>query len=143
MTPLPGVDGLFDPGQRRGGPEPGRTPAAETTGDQAAGDGQQDRCRDRASGDRRVQVPADRPPGVALPVLGPSEAVSVGANWPTSAEPRNPSPTPTTPPIMPITRASPMTWRTTRRLVQPRAFSVPNSRTRRDTAAIVSRLASR
>ena len=30
-----------------------------------------------------------------------------------------------------------------RRLFQPIAFSVPNSRTRRDTAAIVSRLASR
>ena len=38
---------------------------------------------------------------------------------------------------------SPMTCRTIRRLRQPRAFSVPNSRTRRDTAAIVSRLATR
>jgi hypothetical protein len=36
-----------------------------------------------------------------------------------------------------------MTWPTIRRLRQPRAFSVPNSRTRRVTAAIVSRLASR
>ena len=34
-----------------------------------------------------------------------------------------------------------MTWPMTRRLRQPRAFSVPNSLTRRDTAAIVSRLA--
>ena len=34
-----------------------------------------------------------------------------------------------------------MTWATIRRLRQPSALSVPNSRTRRDTAAMVSRLA--
>ncbi len=38
---------------------------------------------------------------------------------------------------------SPITWATIRRVRQPRALSVPNSRTRRDTAAIVSKLASR
>ena len=36
---------------------------------------------------------------------------------------------------------SPITWAITRRLRQPSAFSVPNSATRRETAAIVSRLA--
>src|ERR1700744_4904419 len=40
-----------------------------------------------------------------------------------------------------MTTASPITWRTIRRLRQPRALSVPNSLTRRDTAATVSRLA--
>src|SRR5579859_7729625 len=44
---------------------------------------------------------------------------------------------------MPIAIDSPTTWPTTRRDRQPRAFSVPNSRTRRDTADMVSRLASR
>ena len=40
-----------------------------------------------------------------------------------------------------MTSVSPITWPTMRRLRQPRAFSVPNSLTRRDTAAMVSRLA--
>ena len=45
--------------------------------------------------------------------------------------------------MTPSVTDSPITWPTMRRLCQPSAFSVPNSRTRRDTAAIVSRLASR
>src|SRR5450755_3050165 len=84
-----------------------------------------------------------RAPGVALPVVWPTDAVSVGEKCPTSAAPRKPSPTPTMPPIMPMTTASPTTWPMTRRLRQPSALSVPNSRTRRETADIVSRLASR
>lgn len=39
--------------------------------------------------------------------------------------------------------ASPTTWRVTRPDVQPRALSVPNSRTRRETAAEVSSPATR
>ncbi len=50
---------------------------------------------------------------------------------------------PATPPMMPMVIDSPITWPITRRLRQPRALSVPNSRTRRVTAAMVSRLASR
>ena len=50
--------------------------------------------------------------------------------------------TPAAPPMIPMTSASPMTWRMIRRLVQPRALSVPNSRTRRDTADTVRMLAS-
>src|ERR1700704_1996518 len=38
---------------------------------------------------------------------------------------------------------SPMTWRVTRPLVQPRAFRVPNSRVRRLTAEEVSSAATR
>ena len=45
--------------------------------------------------------------------------------------------------MMPMTIDSPITWRTIRQLGQPNALSVPNSRTRRVTAAMVSRLASR
>ena len=45
--------------------------------------------------------------------------------------------------MMPSVIDSPITWPITRRLRQPRALSVPNSRVRRDTAARVSRLASR
>jgi len=45
--------------------------------------------------------------------------------------------------MMPIAIDSPMTWKTTRRLFQPSAFRMPNSRMRRVTAAKVSRLASR
>ena len=44
---------------------------------------------------------------------------------------------------MPIAIDSPITWKTTRRLFQPSALSVPNSRIRRDTADMVSRMASR
>src|SRR5580704_19157778 len=44
---------------------------------------------------------------------------------------------------MPIATDSPITWPTTRRDFQPSALSVPNSRTRRDTADMVSKLASR
>ncbi len=80
---------------------------------------------------------------MALPVVWPIEAVSGGAKLDTRAAPRNPSPTPTMPPAMPITMASPMTCPITLRLRQPSALSVPNSRTRRETAAPVSRLASR
>ena len=44
---------------------------------------------------------------------------------------------------MPMAIDSPSTWPTTRRDRQPSAFSVPNSRMRRETADRVSRLASR
>ncbi len=40
-----------------------------------------------------------------------------------------------------MTSASPMIWRMIRRLRQPSALSVPNSRTRRDPADTVSKLA--
>ena len=52
-----------------------------------------------------------------------------------------PSATPITAPTMPCTMDSPSTWPTMRRLFQPSALSVPNSRTRRETAETVSRLA--
>ena len=42
---------------------------------------------------------------------------------------------------MPVLTDSPSTWPTIRLLRQPSAFSVPNSGTRRATAAMVSRLA--
>jgi hypothetical protein len=42
------------------------------------------------------------------------------------------------PPAIPMATDSPITWPTTRRDFQPSAFSVPNSRTRRVTADIVS-----
>src|SRR5260221_181801 len=51
--------------------------------------------------------------------------------------------TPATPPITPVTRDSPMIWRMIRRLLQPIALSVPNSRTRRVTADMVRMLAMR
>ena len=86
---------------------------------------------------------ARAPPGVAELVVLPREAVSGCANLPTAAAPRKPSPTPIAPPTMPIAIDSPITWKTTRRLFQPSALSVPNSRIRRDTADMVSRLASR
>src|SRR3984885_236063 len=89
-------------------------------------------------------VNARAPPGVAEPVvLPPREAVSGCAKWPTAAAPRQPSPTPMAPPTMPIATDWALTWKTTRRLSQPSALSVPNSRMRRDTADMVSRLASR
>src|SRR5580693_9452816 len=78
------------------------------------------------------------PPGVAEPVVLLARlAVSGDENLLTSAAPAKPRPTPT----MPIATASPITWKTILRLFQPSAFSVPNSRIRRVTAAIVSRLA--
>src|ERR1700730_6201393 len=83
------------------------------------------------------------PPGVAEPVVWPTDAHRGGASRETREAPANPSATPTAPPRMPIAMASPMTWPTIRLLRQPSALSVPNSLTRRETAAIVSRLASR
>ena len=83
------------------------------------------------------------PPGVAEPVVWPTDAVSGGASLVTSDAPAMPSTTPATPPMMPMAIDSPITWPMIRRLRQPSALSVPNSRTRRATAAIVSRLASR
>src|SRR5215467_10659497 len=83
------------------------------------------------------------PPGVAEPVARPAVAVSGGASRDTSAAPAKPSTMPPSPPMMPMVIDSPSTWPTIRLLRQPSALSVPNSRTRRDTADIVSRLASR
>src|SRR6202034_1318962 len=80
------------------------------------------------------------PPGAAA-LLGWVVAVSGGARACTSAAPPKPSATPAAPPIRPMASASPMIWLRIRRLRQPRALSVPNSRTRRDTADTVSRLA--
>src|SRR3984957_20191159 len=82
------------------------------------------------------------PPGVAEPVVLLARlAVSGDEDLLTSATPAKPRPTPITPPTMPIATASPITWKTILRLFQPSAFSVPNSRIRRVTAAIVSRRA--
>src|SRR5690348_16786006 len=50
---------------------------------------------------------------------------------------------PRTPPTRPLTTASPTTWRVTRLDFQPSALSVPNSRTRRETAEEVRRPATR
>lgn len=50
---------------------------------------------------------------------------------------------PSAPPSSPLTIASPTTCRVTRPDFQPSALSVPNSRTRRDTAEEVSRPATR
>jgi len=83
------------------------------------------------------------PPGVAEPVVWPTDALSGGASLTTRAAPATPSTTPATPPMMPMATDSPITWPMIRRLRQPSALSVPNSRTRRATAAMVSRLASR
>jgi hypothetical protein len=80
---------------------------------------------------------------VAEPVARPVVAVSGGASRDTSAAPAKPSTILPSPPMMPIVTDSPSTWPTIRLLRQPSALSVPNSRTRRDTAEIVSRLASR
>ena len=80
---------------------------------------------------------------MAEPVVWPTTAVSLGDIFDTISAPARPSPTPITPPMIPRVTDSPMTWPTMRRLFQPSAFSVPNSRTRRETAASVSRLASR
>ena len=68
-------------------------------------------------------------------------ALSAGEKAAISLAPRTPSPTPITAPTMPCTMDSPRTWPTMRRPFQPSALSVPNSRTRRETADTVSRLA--
>src|SRR5216683_401529 len=92
---------------------------------------------------RLLSTPARNVPGAADAVDWPTVALRGGAILATRAAPPNPTPTPAAPPRIPMTTDSPITWATTRRLRQPRALSVPNSRTRRDTAAMVSRLASR
>ena len=69
-------------------------------------------------------------------------ADSFGASLSISAAPPYPRATPAAPPATPTTRDSPITWPTILPLRQPSALSVPNSRTRRATAAIVSRMAS-
>ena len=53
-----------------------------------------------------------------------------------------PSTSPAMPPSSPWKSDSPATWPTTRRLRQPIALSVPNSRVRRPTPLTVSRMAS-
>ena len=68
-------------------------------------------------------------------------ADSFGAIAVMIAAPAKPRPTPAAPPMMPMATDSPITWAMIRRVRQPSALSVPNSRTRRATAAIVSRLA--
>src|SRR5262249_26917646 len=54
---------------------------------------------------------------------------------------KTPTPPPAAPPITPMASDSPITCATIRRDRQPSALSVPKSRTRLATAAIVSRLA--
>ena len=68
-------------------------------------------------------------------------AERVGATAAMIAAPAKPRPTPAAAPAMPVTSDSPSTWAMIRRVRQPSALSVPNSRTCRDTAAIVNRLA--
>src|SRR5580693_29401 len=88
---------------------------------------------------KRLAPPAAPPaaPGGAVLV----EAVSGGARDWMRAAPPNPSATPAMPPTMPMTSASPMICRMIRRLRHPMALSVPNSRTRRETAEMVRMLA--
>ena len=57
--------------------------------------------------------------------------------------PTSPMAMPTTPPMSPCTSDSPATWPTMRRLLQPMAFRVPNSRVRRVTPEMVKRIAIR
>src|ERR1700733_12808099 len=97
----------------------------------------------RAAFENAPRPPTGRaPPGVAEPVVLLARlAVSGDENLLTSATPAKPRPTPITPPTMPIAAAPPLTGKRILRLFQPSAFSVPNSRIRRVTAAIVSRLA--
>src|SRR6516225_4012905 len=87
---------------------------------------------------RAAPPPADT---TCWPVALAIVADSCGATAVMIAAPANPSATPATPPTMPMTSDSPITWAMIRRDRQPSALSVPNSRTRRVTAAIVSRLA--
>ena len=91
--------------------------------------------------------PTETGPPPTLPAatwanFGPVElgmiAVSFGAILSTIAAPTKPRPIPAAPPMRPVTTDSPMTWPMIRLLRQPMAFSVPNSRARRDTADIVS-----
>ncbi len=55
-----------------------------------------------------------------------------------TAAPAKPSPMPSAAPSTPTARDSPITWAMILRPRQPSALSVPNSRTRRATAAMVS-----
>src|SRR5262249_26949241 len=82
--------------------------------------------------------PAGRTGGGVDPAI---VAVSFGATEVMIAAPAKPRAPPAAPPTMPMTTASPSTWAVIRLERHPSALSVPNSRTRRATAAIVSRLA--
>src|SRR5579872_5312574 len=95
-----------------------------------------------------MSVPPDVPPGPVTvcgvpnaPLADGTVADSLGAILSMIATPAKPRPTPARPPMTPVVTDSPRTWLTIRLLRQPRAFSVPNSGTRRATAAMVSRLA--
>src|SRR5579884_2750850 len=70
--------------------------------------------------------------------MPPVDAVRLGATLSIAKAAAKPRPMPRAPPIRPVTIASPITWRTTRREVQPSALRVPNSRTRRPTADMVN-----
>src|SRR5579875_173402 len=80
------------------------------------------------------------PSGVmmCMPVAWVSVADSFGAIVSMFAAPAYPRPAPSVAPSTPTASDSPMTWAMILRPRQPSAFSVPNSRTRRETAAIVS-----
>src|SRR5215470_5801540 len=75
------------------------------------------------------------------PVAVAKDAVRFGATASMIFAPAMPRATPMAPPTMPMATDSPITWAMIRLDRQPSALSVPNSRTRRATAAIVSRLA--
>jgi hypothetical protein len=68
-------------------------------------------------------------------------ADSLGAMASTRAAPAKPMAVPKTAPMMPVAADSLMIWLTIRLAGHPRALRVPSSRTRRLTAAAVSRLA--
>src|ERR1700758_3004053 len=107
---------LADAPQGIRGPEPGGPPGAEPAGDEAAGQREQERDQDGVGLARRRQVNDD--------ALGAAERAA-----PCGAIPGPPGGGPAS---RLRARPSPTTWATTRRVRQPIAFSVPNSRTRRE-----------
>ena len=99
--------------------------------------------------ERLLKAPAGplEPPGrplcaalVGTPEL-PTVACRLGDSTPTSLVAATARTAPPSPPAMPMTTASPSTCDTIRRLRQPSALRVPNSRTRRLTPESVRRLA--
>src|SRR5918999_1867165 len=111
-------------------------------------------ARPIASASRRASTGAPRTisvlPAVTLPCPnGPrpprdwssTAASSVGPIASMIAAPAIPSAAPRSPPSAPCTSDSAVTWRTTRRWRQPRAFNVPSSRIRFCTLDSVSKVA--
>src|SRR5207244_1384722 len=77
----------------------------------------------------------------AEPGAAATDAFRAGATQVIRPAPAKPRPTPAAAPNTPVVTDSAMIWPVTRRVGQPRALSVPNSRTRRDTEVMVRRLA--